>query len=75
MPIFNIDVKARGTKKASKGVQGVSTSIKGLMASAGPMVAAFVGVQKVMQGFGASIELAGKMEKVGPAFENLAKQS
>ena len=56
MPIFNIDVKARGTKKASKGVQGVSTSIKGLMASAGPMVAAFVGVQKVMQGFGASIE-------------------
>ena len=75
MPIFNLDVKARGTKKASKGVQGVSTSIKGLMASAGPMVAAFVGVQKVMQGFGASIELAGKMEKVGPAFENLAKQS
>ena len=39
------------------------------------MMMAFVGVQKSMEGLKASVELAGKMDKVAPAFDNLAKAS
>ena len=75
MPKLPIIIEAKGGKKAKKQIKGVGGSIKGLMKSLGPMMMAFVGVQKSMEGLKASVELAGKMDKVSPAFDNLAKAS
>ena len=75
MPKLPIIIEAKGGKKAKKQIKGVGGSIKGLMKSLGPMMMAFVGVQKSMEGLKASVELAGKMDKVAPAFDNLAKAS
>ena len=66
---FTASVSAQGSPLLGSDTHGSS----GVMASAGPMIAAFVGVQKVFQGLSASVELAGKMEKVGPAFDQLSQ--
>ena len=72
---IDVEIRAKGAKKAGKALGNVDSRIKGLAKSATLAAGAFFGGRAILAGLQKSIDLAAKFQGVETGFKNLAKST